>query len=97
MLLGLMKQKKTCSYLIEMSSKSSETGSMLSSYLLCKEMEKRFNELRKYVWRRIDPARRLGVLRGRARGFRRRTGYAVMVTMHQVLVSHRQFVINPAV
>nr|CDQ05537.1 Bm10179 [Brugia malayi] len=61
------------------------------------EIEKRFNELRKYVWRRIDPARRLGILRGRARGFGRRAGYAVVVTVHQVLVSHRQFAINPAV
>ncbi|VDN95683.1 unnamed protein product [Brugia pahangi] len=37
------------------------------------EIEKRFNELKKYVWRRIDPARRLGILR--ARGFGRRGGY----------------------
>ncbi|VDN27756.1 unnamed protein product [Gongylonema pulchrum] len=40
------------------------------------EIEKRFNELKKYVWRRIDPARRLGLMRGRARGgFGRRGGY----------------------
>lgn len=41
-----------------------------------KEIEKRFNELKKYVWRRIDPARRLGIMRGRARGFVRRGGYS---------------------
>uniref|UniRef100_A0A914ZT03 NADAR domain-containing protein n=1 Tax=Parascaris univalens TaxID=6257 RepID=A0A914ZT03_PARUN len=39
------------------------------------EIEKRYNELKKYVWRRIDPARRLGILRGRGRGFGRRGGY----------------------
>lgn len=39
------------------------------------EIEKRYNELKKYVWRRIDPARRLGILRGRGRGaFSRRGG-----------------------
>uniref|UniRef100_A0A9J2Q6E8 Uncharacterized protein n=1 Tax=Ascaris lumbricoides TaxID=6252 RepID=A0A9J2Q6E8_ASCLU len=40
-----------------------------------KEIEKRYNELKKYVWRRIDPARRLGILRGRGRGFGRRGGF----------------------
>uniref|UniRef100_A0A914ZVU3 NADAR domain-containing protein n=2 Tax=Parascaris univalens TaxID=6257 RepID=A0A914ZVU3_PARUN len=39
------------------------------------EMEKRYNKLKKYVWRRIDPARRLGILRGRGRGFGRRGDY----------------------
>lgn len=39
------------------------------------EIEKRFNELKKYVWRRIDPSRRMGILRGRGRGFGRRGGY----------------------
>ncbi|MCP9265220.1 hypothetical protein DINM_020460 [Dirofilaria immitis] len=39
------------------------------------EIEKRFNELKKYVWRRIDPARRMGLLRGRVRGYGRRGGY----------------------
>lgn len=27
------------------------------------------------MWRRIDPARRLGILRGRGRGFGRRGGF----------------------
>ncbi|VDK80554.1 unnamed protein product [Litomosoides sigmodontis] len=43
--------------------------------LYLQEIEKRFNELKKYVWRRIDPTRRLGIPRGRARGFVRRGGY----------------------
>ncbi|VDM50439.1 unnamed protein product [Toxocara canis] len=37
-------------------------------------IEKRYSELRKYVWRRIDPARRLGILRVRGRGIGRRGG-----------------------
>lgn len=40
------------------------------------EIEKRFNELKKYVWRRIDPARRIGMLRGRGRGYARRGTYS---------------------
>ncbi|VDD91855.1 unnamed protein product [Enterobius vermicularis] len=32
-------------------------------------------EEQKYVWRRIDPARRMGLLRGRGRGYGRRGGY----------------------
>ncbi|VDM44879.1 unnamed protein product [Toxocara canis] len=43
--------------------------------LAFQEIEKRYNDLKKYVWRRIDPARRLGILRGRGRGFGRRGGY----------------------
>ncbi|MFH4977739.1 hypothetical protein AB6A40_004448 [Gnathostoma spinigerum] len=39
------------------------------------EIEKRYTELKKYVWRRIDPARRLAILRGRGRGFGRRGGF----------------------
>ncbi|VDM93329.1 unnamed protein product, partial [Onchocerca ochengi] len=39
------------------------------------EIEKRFNELKKYVWRRLDPARRMGMFRGRVRGYGRRGGY----------------------
>ncbi|VDM50952.1 unnamed protein product [Toxocara canis] len=37
-------------------------------------IEKRYSELKKYVWRRIDPARRLGILRVRGHGIGRRGG-----------------------
>uniref|UniRef100_A0A0N5ANP4 DUF1768 domain-containing protein n=1 Tax=Syphacia muris TaxID=451379 RepID=A0A0N5ANP4_9BILA len=39
------------------------------------EIEKRYDELKKYVWRRIDMTRRGGLFRGRGRGFGRRGGY----------------------
>ncbi|VDM37320.1 unnamed protein product [Toxocara canis] len=38
------------------------------------EVEKRYNELKKYVWRRVDPARRFGTLRVRGRGIGRSGG-----------------------